>query len=178
MSEHTTRDILYGHVIQEINGSRYVDFEQLTYLQQDIALFDDILPLWCLDILKLSTEDTWEDCCNDYHGDPHYPRHWTDAELDEQQLSLAQLLHPSGQLMSRFRSMVWLNAGAKRYAKEVSMSKVMAWTRRLLICTLKCPMHLVHKTLNLKCMSHFDFNEMSWEWEQLARGYNEPLIDL
>lgn len=151
--------------------------DQLFPKIETLAIFANIMPLWFLKMATLVDKvDCLPGCSIDKDGRVHpanYPTDWLDSEIYGSEKieynSMAQLVHPRGRYMERFRHLVWTRTCSGKYLGKVEMSCVEECMKKYLL-DMGWKEEWIDKCLRAKCTEHFD-------WEVVDGGRRDHLRD-
>lgn len=160
-----------------VHGRRYIDYDKLFPKIETLAIFANIMPLWFLKMATLVDKvDCLPGCSIDKDGRVHpanYPTDWLDSEIYGSEKieynSMAQLVHPRGRYMERFRHLVWTRTCSGKYLGKVEMSCVEECMKKYLL-DMGWKEEWIDKCLRAKCTEHFD-------WEVVDGGRRDHLRD-
>lgn len=152
-----------------VDGRRYMDYNKIPGKMEKMAICMDIMPIWFLKMVTIIDKvDCLPGCLIDAHGkvEPwYYPTQWLQSEIagaKQEYNSLAQLLHPDGRYMRRFRDLVWTKTNCGLYLPRVPFDRVEHCIKTYLM-EMGWKEEWIDKCLRAKTTNHFDFEEVEKE---------------
>lgn len=151
-----------------VDGRSYIDYDKLSSKLERMAVCMNIMPIWFLKMVSLVDKvDALPACTVDKKGrvtPSNYPKQWLMSEIADEKVeynSLAQLLHPEGRYMRRFRDLVWTRTNSGMYQSTVTFDRVEGCMKGFLL-DMGWKEEWIDKCLRAKSTDHFDFEYVEY----------------